>query len=189
MTPKQQRFVDYYLSNGFNATDAAKSAGYSEKSAYSQGQRLLKHVEVKKAVEKKQSNLRKNTKVKAEKIIAELAKIAFSNIKDIADWESASVRFKSSEDIPDEIAACIQEISEHSTQTQFGGSQTLRLKLYDKQRALEMLGKYLGLWVEKHEHSGPDGKPLQVQPVDPRLIVQDAAKLLKESEGGEEEFE
>lgn len=45
MTPKQKLFVKEYLVD-LNATRAAISAGYSEKTAYSQGQRLLKHVEV-----------------------------------------------------------------------------------------------------------------------------------------------
>lgn len=45
LTPKQQRFVDEYLID-LNATQAAIRAGYSKKTAYSQGQRLLKHVEV-----------------------------------------------------------------------------------------------------------------------------------------------
>ena len=42
----QQAFADYYLETS-NATESAKKAGYSEKTAYSQGQRLLKNVEVK----------------------------------------------------------------------------------------------------------------------------------------------
>ena len=46
MTDKQELFIQEYLID-FNATRAAKKAGYSEKTAYSQGQRLLKHVEVK----------------------------------------------------------------------------------------------------------------------------------------------
>lgn len=189
MTPKQQKFADNYLTNGFNGTEAAKSAGYSKKSAYVQAVRLLKNDKIKSYIEKHQNKLQKKAVAKSQKIIEELAKIAFSNIKNIAEWTESSVSFRSSEDIPDEIASCIQEVSEQSTSNQYGGSRTLKLKLYDKQKALELIGRHLGMWVEKHEHSGPDGKPLQVQPVDPRLVVQDAAKLLKDSEGGEDEFE
>ena len=47
LTPKQQAFCEYYIAN-HNATQAAIKAGYSKKTAYSQGQRLLKNVEVKK---------------------------------------------------------------------------------------------------------------------------------------------
>lgn len=46
MTDQQKAFADYYLMNGNNATQAAKDAGYSAKTAYSQGQRLLKNVEI-----------------------------------------------------------------------------------------------------------------------------------------------
>lgn len=46
LNDKQQRFADEYLID-LNATQAAIRSGYSKKTAYSQGQRLLKHVEVK----------------------------------------------------------------------------------------------------------------------------------------------
>lgn len=46
LTEKQRRFCDAYLANGCNATQAAIEAGYSKKTAYSQGQRMLKNVEV-----------------------------------------------------------------------------------------------------------------------------------------------
>lgn len=47
---KQQRFCEYYIELG-NATEAAKRAGYSEKTSYSQGQRMLKNVETQKYIE------------------------------------------------------------------------------------------------------------------------------------------
>ena len=46
LTPKRKTFADEYIKNGGNATQAAIAAKYSEKTAYSQGQRLLKNVEV-----------------------------------------------------------------------------------------------------------------------------------------------
>ena len=45
LTDQQKAFADFFIETG-NATEAAKLAGYSEKTAYSQGGRLLKHVEV-----------------------------------------------------------------------------------------------------------------------------------------------
>lgn len=50
LTTKQRLFVEAYLANGSNATQAAKTAGYSEKTAYSIGQRLLKKVEIQEAL-------------------------------------------------------------------------------------------------------------------------------------------
>ena len=50
LTQMQQAFCEYYIAN-HNATQAAIQAGYSKKTAYSQGQRLLKNVEIKKYLE------------------------------------------------------------------------------------------------------------------------------------------
>ena len=47
MNVRQQKFCDYYLQSGI-ATEAAKKAGYSEKSAYSIGEENLKKPEIKK---------------------------------------------------------------------------------------------------------------------------------------------
>lgn len=54
LTEQKKRFARNYIANGGNATQAALKAGYSKKSAYSQGQRLLKDVEIKQILEKEQ---------------------------------------------------------------------------------------------------------------------------------------
>lgn len=53
----QQAFADYYLETS-NATESAKKAGYSEKTAYSQGQRLLKNVEVKAYIDERLNQIK-----------------------------------------------------------------------------------------------------------------------------------
>jgi len=60
MTVRQARFVEQYLISG-NATQAAIDAGYSEKTAYSQGHRLLKNVEIQKAIAEKRAVMAKQT--------------------------------------------------------------------------------------------------------------------------------
>lgn len=67
LNEKQGRFVDEYLID-FNATQAAIRAGYSEKTAYSQGQRLLKHVEI-------QEIIKQRTEQKQSKLIADQTEI------------------------------------------------------------------------------------------------------------------
>lgn len=60
LTEQKKRFVRYYIANGGNATQAAKKAGYSKKTANSQGQRLLKDVDIKNLLEKqRQKNAEK----------------------------------------------------------------------------------------------------------------------------------
>ena len=59
LTPKQKAFADNYIANGGNATDAARKAGYSEKTAYSIGQQNLKKLEVSSYIAAKQSLIEK----------------------------------------------------------------------------------------------------------------------------------
>ncbi|WP_099974240.1 terminase small subunit [Lactobacillus terrae] len=68
MTPKQELFVTEYLKD-LNATQAAIRAGYSEKTAYSQGQRLLKNVEVKSAIEQQMKSVNKKIIADAEEVM------------------------------------------------------------------------------------------------------------------------
>ncbi len=71
MTPKQERFVQEYTIDS-NATQAAIRAGYSAKTAYSQGQRLLSHVEIKAAIQDMQAEHRERTAVTVEGITEKL---------------------------------------------------------------------------------------------------------------------
>lgn len=68
LTPKQQRFVDEYLLD-VNATQAAIRAGYSEKTAYSQGQRLLKNVEVEKFLSERARSASQKVDLSAERVL------------------------------------------------------------------------------------------------------------------------
>lgn len=72
LTEKQKRFVRAYKTNGNNATKAAESAGYSKKTARSQGQRLLTNVDIKKALGIAEEKLQKKYEYTVEKLIEEL---------------------------------------------------------------------------------------------------------------------
>lgn len=77
LTAKQQLFLDDYLIH-FNATRAAKNAGYSEKTAYSQGQRLLKHVEISSHIEVRLKESRMNS----DEVMKMMKDIAGSNMNE-----------------------------------------------------------------------------------------------------------
>ena len=83
MTPEQERFVHEYLVD-VNATQAAIRAGYSKKTAQEQSSRLLSNVMVSEAIAKGMQALAEKTGVTAEKVIAELALIGFSNMLDLS---------------------------------------------------------------------------------------------------------
>ena len=81
MTRRQKLFVKEYLKD-LNATQAAIRAGYSERTAGSLGQRLLKNVEIQKAIQKAMKKRERNTEITAERVLKEIAAIAFAPIDD-----------------------------------------------------------------------------------------------------------
>jgi phage terminase small subunit len=81
LNDKQKRFVAEYIID-LNATQAAIRAGYSPQTAYSQGQRLLKNVEVQEYVEKAKQKLIVRSDITIERVLRELASIGLDNEKE-----------------------------------------------------------------------------------------------------------
>ena len=143
LTDKQQRFVDEYLID-LNATQAAIRAGYSAKTADQQGSRLLANVKIKQAVAEKQAQRSKRTGVNQDRVVLELAKVAFAKMTDIVDSEG---RIK--EDASPDDLACIESIKYKESDNEYGGSVEREVKIASKLKALELLGKHLGMWSDK----------------------------------------
>lgn len=143
LTDKQQLFVDEYLID-LNATQAAIRAGYSAKTADQQGSRLLANVKVKQAVAEKQAQRSKRTGVNQDRVVLELAKVAFAKMTDIVD---SNGRIK--EDASPDDLACIESIKYKESDNEYGGSVEREVKIASKLKALELLGKHLGMWSDK----------------------------------------
>lgn len=125
LTEKQKRFVAEYIKD-YNATQAAIRAGYSEQTAYSQGNRLLKYVDIKKAIKAVQDEIRK-------KNIAEAI--------EVEEFLSLAMR---------------GEIEEEVVVTENIGDGESRARVFKKQisakeriKAAELLGKRYALFTEK----------------------------------------
>src|SRR5689334_21073978 len=144
LNERQARFVAEYLVD-LNATQAAVRAGYSAKTAYSAGERLLRNVEVAAAIAEAQAARSRRTEVTADRVVLELARIAFGDPRRVMSWGPGGVTLRSSAELADEEAAIVAEASQ--TVTEAGG--TLRLKTVDKLGALRLLGQHLGMFAEK----------------------------------------
>jgi phage terminase small subunit len=142
MTPKQRRFVEEYLID-LNATQAAARAGYSEKTAYAAGQRLLKNVEAEINAALAERSAR--TGVSADRVVRELARVAFADPRAVFSWGPGGVVLRDSGGLTEDEAAIVSEVSE--TRTETGGS--IKAKLCDKVKALELLGRHLGMFNDK----------------------------------------
>lgn len=139
LTPKQQRFVDEYLID-LNATQAAIRAGYSPKTANRIAAENLSKPVIQAAIQQRQKKNETKLEISQERIIRELASIAFANGADFAEVIELgglqTVEFKATKDLPAEKRAAIASIK--------SGSSGMEVKTYDKLKAMELLGKYLG---------------------------------------------
>lgn len=147
LTPKQQRFVEEYLID-LNATQASIRAGYSSKTANEIGAENLTKPSIKEAIALAMAERSRRTGISQDRVIKEYARIAFANMKDFATWNKDGVEFTDSEDLSEDDAACVAEVSETEIETDYGTKRTKRLKLYDKNSALEKVGKHLGMFKE-----------------------------------------
>lgn len=180
LTDKQRRFVDEYLVD-LNATQAAIRAGYSQKTAGQIGEQNLKKLEIAQAIQEAQAARSKRTNITQDMVLRELAKIGFSDIRKIVRWGKTELRVTdagddegeateayhglalvSADDIDDDTAAAISEISE--------GREGLKVKLHDKKGALVDIGRHLGMFKDRVEHSGPDGGPIATAAVSPEEL-------------------
>ncbi len=141
MTPRQRRFVEEYLVD-LNATGAAKRAGYAARSAKNHGYRLLKNPAIAAAVAKAQTRRAARTRVSADRVVTELAKVAFGDPRRLLSWGPDGVVLRDSSELTEAEAALVSEVSE--TRTAAGG--TRKVKLHCKLSALNALGKHLGLF-------------------------------------------
>lgn len=146
LNAKQQRFVDEYLID-LNATQAAIRAGYSVKTAKEIGCENLTKPNIQEAIEKLMAERSKRTGVNQDRVIQELARIAFVNPQNVINADDGSVRA----DASDDDLACIQSVKVKTMSGDKGYSEEREVRLNDKMKALELLGKHLGMFKDKVE--------------------------------------
>lgn len=153
LTVKQADFVRQYLLD-LNATQAAIRAGYSPKGATVRGSELLANRKVQAAIDQAVKDRAERTEVTSDRVIEELARIAFSNISGIVRMEGGRVVVKDTAKLTEGQRRSISGLSETAN--------GIRVKLHDKLRALEMLGRHLGMFTDRHEIGGPGGEPIHI---------------------------
>lgn len=147
LTAKQARFVEEYLID-LSATQAAVRAGYSARTAASIGNENLRKPEISVAIAEAQKARSVRTGITADRVLQELSRVAFSDIREVLSWGPDWVKIKPSEGLSEDAAAAILRV----TQTRHG---TIRVKLHSKLTALEILARHLGL----HAQADPETRP------------------------------
>lgn len=179
LTDRQRRFCQEYLTD-LNGTQAATRAGYSAKTANEQAARLLANVSVRAEIERLQEERAARTGVTTDRVVQELAKVAFSDPRKMFRPDGT---MKSPAEWDDETAAVIagleteEEVRTNASLQTQTVTRTKKLKRLDKLTALELLGKHLGMFKERVEVSGPGGGPIPIEEVVVRTRQEAAAVL------------
>lgn len=158
LNAKQQAFCDEYIID-FNATQAAIRAGYSEKTSYSHGQRLLNDVEIQKEISKKQIERSKRTEITQDRVLLEIARLAFNDPRKAFDDNNALLPVKQ---WPDEVAAAVSSIKINEIKDSEGNhiGETKEIKFWDKGKQIELAGRHLGMWNDKLTLGGDKDNPI-----------------------------
>ena len=154
LSPKQARFVQEYLLD-LNATQAAIRSGYSQRTAASIGEENLRKPEIREAVEKAKAARSKRTEVTQDRVLEEIARLAFLDPKLFYN-EDGSLR--AVPDMADEAAAAVTSVEVEETIAQgVVVGRTKKLKIADKVAALTLAARHLGMLTDKLQHSGEIG--------------------------------
>lgn len=146
LTEKQALFVAEYLVD-LNATEAAKRAGYSDKTAYSIGFENLRKPEIQEAIRIAMDERSKRTEITQDRVLQELAAIGFSRTTDFAQICGGAVRLTETDKLTDEQKRAVAGIKE--------GKYGIELKLHDKIHALQLIGQHLGMFGGKSSDPEP----------------------------------
>jgi phage terminase small subunit len=166
LTAKQEAFCYQYLVCGFNASEAARAAGYSRRTANEIARQNMKKPEINRRIQALKDDLARTAGISALMIAREHAKIAFNSV---AGLHNTWITRKEMDELSDDQKACIQEISTKIIKKNIGTGdepeivdvEYVRIKTYDKQKSLDALSDLLGYKAPiKQELTGKDGKDL-----------------------------
>ena len=158
LNEKQKRFCEEYIID-LNATQAAIRAGYSEKTAKQIGNENLTKPNLQEYIQDLIQERSNRTEITADKVLKELAHIAFDDIKNYLAYKTVKtvvgkddngtdiIDYKTVIDLHDSNTIDTRSISE----VQQGPNGQFKFKMYCKDNALVQLGKHLGMFTERVE--------------------------------------
>lgn len=186
---RQREFCEQYLVD-LNATQAAIRAGYAERYASTNAHKLLQITAIKEKIDELMAARAKRTEITQDRVLRELAIIAFSNAADYAaviereavmEVDGHQVKLLDDDGNPIMYRTVEPVLTETLTDDQRRalavikkGRDGFEVKPYDKVRALELLGKHLGMFKDTVEVSGEINNPMA------GLSTEDLKKLIED---------
>jgi phage terminase small subunit len=162
---RQRHFIEEYLLCD-DVAEAAVRAGYICRQPANAGHRVLANPLVRTAIRVKLDARAERTRVTADRVVIELARIAFSDIGQIADWGEGGLTLRPKSRLGDADRAAVARLTARKGH--------VSVALHDKNRALDTLGKYFKLWGKHADKFGPPAGG------DPTARQTDAREALRE---------
>jgi len=164
LSPRQQVFVAEYILD-FNVTRAYKAAGYTGANTASKAYKVLQLPQVQKELTRQLKERQKSRKITTDRVIEELSKVALADIRELFDENGNIINPKLMNDTLAASIASIELFRDNRACTPVAGEAKFATKIkavrkWDKMKALELLGRYLGLDKVKYELTGPNGESL-----------------------------
>ena len=146
-------FTEAYLSNGENALQAAISAGFSPKTAGSQGSRLLKNVEVLSMINSRRAQVTEAAGINTERLMVEIARVAFSDPRKVTNQNGTVKRLH---ELDDDTAAAVSSF-------EIDDKGAIKYKFWDKNSSIDKAAKIMGLYEKDNAQKNQlDGIPREV---------------------------
>lgn len=154
-----------------NASAAARRAGYSAKTANRIGQENLTKPDISKEISRLKAERKERVMAEADDVLRELISLAFSNISNFIRWGIRDIKHPETgavvgrepfvelvnmEEIPMEKRAAVKEVSVKPGML----GPTIMVRMQDKIKPLELLGKHLNLWDDRLKLSVDPDDPL-----------------------------
>lgn len=171
-------FIEAYIANGGNVTQAAIAAGYSEKTAASQGSRLLKDAKISEELRGRQKELGQKYQLDTESVLQQLARLVYADPRRVFGADGCLLPVS---EWPDDVAAMVASVEvdalfegQGKDRKQVGVTQ--KVKFWDKNSAIEKAMKHLGAF-EKHNKQKSPFETMTPEQLD-RFIQRKQAELL-----------
>ena len=157
LTARQERFVEEYMID-LDAKNAAIRAGYSARSAKTLGPRLTKMKNVAARIEEEKAKRARRTGITAERVLRELAQLAFfdaskclgmlnGDMEKMEDFDASKCLGMLNGDMEKMEELERETASIAAIKIGKGG---IEIRFHDKTRALELLGRHMGIFREEN---------------------------------------
>lgn len=150
LAERQRLFVERYLVNGHNATDAAVHAGYSPKDARQRARRLMRTAAIKALLAARAEVAAEAAAMTTENWARELRSIAFADPADLLDDDGKVLAL---EKMPRHIRAALQSVKVKAVEK---GATVTEIKFWSKTDALTTMARHLGLFEKDNAQTAPN---------------------------------